>query len=245
MKKPSSSSSFRGRDPRGRPTGPRLNERIRAREIRVIDADGGQLGVMTPELALRIAQEKGFDLVEISPDAIPPVCKILDYGKFKYEQKKKANDAKKRQVVVALKEVKFRVKIEDHDFEFKVRNLRHFLEDGNKGKITIMFRGREITHPELGRQILERVKVKIADLAVIEMEPRLEGRNMIMLVAPKPQVLQEKRRLEAEKLKAAEAAAARGETVAPQPEPAGPMPDPDDDLTHEDLDAEDAAEGTA
>lgn len=209
------------------PTGPRINFRIRAREIRVIDADGAMLGVMTPDEAMRIAQEKGLDLVEISPEALPPVCKILDFGKFKYETKKKTNDAKKKQVVVTVKEVKFRPKIDDHDFDFKCRNLKGFIEDGHKAKVTLMYRGREITHPELGRAIMDKVKLFVADVAQIESEPRFEGRNMIMLLAPKPQVMQELRRRDAEKAKE-QTTKDKGRPETPGPDAAPAKADGDD-----------------
>jgi translation initiation factor IF-3 len=131
-----------------------------------------------------------MDLVEVNPMAKPPVCKIMDYGKFKYEEKKRASEAKKKQVVVQLKEVKLRVKTEEHDYEFKVRNTRRFIEEGNKAKVTIMFRGREITHKELGSAILDDVIKDLKDVAVVEQVPRMEGRQMYMILAPNPKILQ-------------------------------------------------------
>ncbi|NBD09116.1 translation initiation factor IF-3 [Corallococcus silvisoli] len=173
----------------------RTNRRIRAREVRVVGPNAEQLGVMSIEAALTRAQADGLDLVEISPMAKPPVCKIMDYGKFKYEEKKKASETKKKQVVVHLKEVKLRPKTEEHDYEFKVRNVRRFLEEGNKAKITIMFRGREITHKELGSAILEDVTKDLKEVAVVEQNPRMEGRQMFMILAPNAKVAQRAREL--------------------------------------------------
>ena len=152
----------------------------------MIDADGSQLGILLLDAALARAAEQGLDLVEISPMAKPPVCKIMDYGKFKYEQKKKANEAKKKQTVVKLKEIKFRPKTEEHDYGFKIKNVREFLEEGNKARITIMFRGREITHKEIGQAILTRVLTELKGLAVMEQAPRMEGRQLFMILAPDP-----------------------------------------------------------
>jgi translation initiation factor IF-3 len=151
-----------------------------------------------------------MDLVEVNPMAKPPVCKIMDYGKFKYEEKKRASEAKKKQVVVHLKEVKLRPKTEEHDYEFKVRNVRRFLEDGDKAKITIMFRGREITHKELGSAILDDVIKDLKDVAVVEQMPRMEGRQMFMIIAPNPKVAQRARDLARQQAAAAEAAAKEG-----------------------------------
>ncbi|MBU8897118.1 translation initiation factor IF-3 [Corallococcus sp. M34] len=173
----------------------RTNRRIRAREVRVVGPNAEQLGVMSIEAALERAQSDGLDLVEVNPMAKPPVCKIMDYGKFKYEEKKKASEAKKKQVVVHLKEVKLRPKTEEHDYEFKVRNVRRFLEEGNKAKVTIMFRGREITHKELGSAILDDVVKDLKEVAVVEQMPRMEGRQMFMILAPSPKVAQRAREL--------------------------------------------------
>ncbi len=162
----------------------RVNGRIRAREIRVIAADGQQLGIMPPEHALAKAQEAGLDLVEISPDARPPVCKIMDYGKFKYAQKKKEAEARKHQVNTTIKEVKFRPKIEQHDYETKVGRLKDFLGEGHKAKITMMFRGREITHQDIARRIMQRIADDLKEIGAVESFPKLDGRNMIMVVAP-------------------------------------------------------------
>ncbi|HVE87057.1 MAG TPA: translation initiation factor IF-3, partial [Myxococcales bacterium] len=171
----------------------RTNRRIRAREVRVVGPAGEQLGILTIEAALEQANGFGLDLVEVNPMAKPPVCKIMDYGKFKYEEKKKASEAKKKQVVVHLKEVKLRPKTEEHDYEFKVRNVKRFLEEGNKARITIMFRGREITHKELGQALLDDVVKDVKDVGIIEQQPRMEGRQMFMILAPNPKVAQRAR----------------------------------------------------
>ncbi|WP_371745711.1 translation initiation factor IF-3 [Myxococcus sp. CA033] len=166
---------------------------MRAREVRVVGSDGSQLGVMPLEAALDKARSEGLDLVEVSPMAQPPVCKIMDYGKFKYEEKKKAAEAKRAQLIVHLKEVKLRPKTEDHDYEFKVRNTRGFIEDGNKAKVVIQFRGREITHKEQGTAILDDVAKDLKDVAVVEQAPRMEGRLMFMILAPTPKIAQRAR----------------------------------------------------
>jgi translation initiation factor IF-3 len=196
----------------------RTNRRIRAREVRVVGAAGEQLGVLTLEAALALAGSEGFDLVEVNPMAKPPVCKIMDYGKFKYEEKKKASEAKKKQVVVHLKEVKLRPKTEEHDYEFKVRNVKRFLEEGNKAKVTIMFRGREITHKELGSAILDDVVKDLKEVAVVEQMPRMEGRQMFMILSPNPKVAQRARdqaRQQAAAAEAAEAAAKKAKGTKP------------------------------
>lgn len=172
---------------------PRVNRRIRIREVRVIDPDGNQLGILPTEEALRRAEDMGLDLVEVQPNARPPVCKIMDYGKFKYQQKRKASEAKKNQHLVEVKEVKFRPKTDKHDFDVKVNRLRRFIGEGNKSKVTIMFRGREIVHPEIGQDILRRVADAIADIAMVEQQPRMEGRQMFMVVAPQKGAAQKKR----------------------------------------------------
>ena len=151
----------------------RVNHRIRIPRVRVIGSDGGQIGIVDTQEALKLARDEGLDLVEISPKAVPPVCKIMDYGRFKYEEKKKANEAKKKQVVVKVKEVKLRPKTEEHDYETKLRHVREFIEEGNKAKITIMFRGREITHRELGTAILDDVMTDTKDIAVVDQQVRL------------------------------------------------------------------------
>ncbi len=161
-----------------------INTAIRAREVRVVDEEGGQFGVMDLESALAAAEERGLDLVEVSPNADPPVCRIMDYGKYKYQQSKRAAEAKKKQVRVEIKEVKMRPKTEEHDFQFKLKNARRFLEAGNKVKFTIMFRGREVTHPEFGRKLLARLVEEVADLGQAESHPNMTGRFMSMVVAP-------------------------------------------------------------
>jgi translation initiation factor IF-3 len=165
-------------------TEPRINERIRAASCRLIGVDGSQLGIFAMSDAQRIADDQGFDLVEIAPSADPPVCKIMDYGKFKYEQEQKAKLARKHQTKVEIKEIKFRPKIDKHDYETKKKHVVRFLDAGAKVKVTIMFRGREMAHPELGLNILERVAAELAEIAIIETQPKLEGRNMHMMMAP-------------------------------------------------------------
>lgn len=164
---------------------PRVNRGIRFPEIRVIDEDGEQLGVLTPSEAISIAQERGLDLVEVAPMARPPVCRIMDYGKYMYQQSKKAQEAKKHQKTINVKEVKFRPKIDEHDYGFKKKHVVRFLRDENKVKATIMFRGREVTHAEIGTQILQRLQGEVADLANVERAPKLEGYNMTMILTPK------------------------------------------------------------
>ncbi len=162
----------------------RVNREIRARELRVIDPEGRQLGVLPLVEALRAAADADLDLVEVSPKSEPPVCRIMDYGKFKYQQSKKAHDAKKKQAVIHLKEVKLRSKTEEHDLQFKLRHIERFLKEGNKTKITIIFRGREIAHADLGRQMMERVMEQAKEWGKIEQPPKFEGRNYVMILAP-------------------------------------------------------------
>ena len=164
----------------------RINEEIRAREVRVITADGEQLGIMSGRAAQQLAVERHLDLVEIAPTAKPPVCKIMDYGKFRYEQQKREKEARKKQKTFDIKEVKLRPGIEDHDFNVKYKNAVRFLEDGDKVKVTIMFRGRELSHPELGEVLLNKMAEQLKEIAVVERVPKLEGKKMIMIVAPKP-----------------------------------------------------------
>jgi len=162
-----------------------VNDKIRVPEIRLIDHEGENRGVVDPRDAIRMAEEVGLDLVEISPNAAPPVCKIMDFGKFKYEQQKKANEAKKKQRVIEIKEVKFRPNIDIHDYEVKMRNVTRFLEDGDKVKVTLRFRGREMAHQELGREVLERIAADTVELGKVESMPKMEGRQMIMVIGPK------------------------------------------------------------
>jgi translation initiation factor IF-3 len=165
----------------------RTNERIRVREIRVIDETGQQLGIMPPPQALTIARSKGLDLVEISPTAVPPVCRIMDYGKYQYQEAKRTREAKKHQKVIEVKEIKFRPKVDEHDYQFKKKHIERFLEDGDKVKATIFFRGREMAHPEIGRRILERLVEELSDVAIAESIPRLEGNQMHTILSRKPQ----------------------------------------------------------
>lgn len=162
-----------------------MNRQIRISPVRVIGADGSQLGILEVDAALSMAQELGLDLVEVAAAARPPVVRIMDYGKFKFEQAKQARLAKKKQHVIHLKEVKYRPGIDDHDFDTKTRHARKFLEEGNKVKVTLMFRGRQIAHPELGRAVVERVSQELADLAKVESAPTMEGKSMTMILAPK------------------------------------------------------------
>ena len=162
----------------------RINEEVRCKEVRLVDDAGQQLGVMSPRDAMKVAAEKGLDLVEVAPTANPPVCRIMDYGKYKYEQSKKEREAKKNQRTITVKEVKLRPNIEDHDFQTKAKNAAKFLSGGDKVKVTIMFRGREITHPELGQELCQRFAEELASVAQIEKAAKVEGRNMIMILAP-------------------------------------------------------------
>jgi len=165
--------------------GPRVNEDIRVPQVRLIDQDGEMLGVMTAREAMLKAFDVGLDLLEISPNAVPPVCKITDYGKFKYEQQKKANEARKKQKVVEIKEVKVRPNIDDHDYEVKMRQMKGFIEEGDKVKVTLRFRGREMAHQDLGIKVLERIRLELGETIKVEQMPRLENRQMIMVLAPK------------------------------------------------------------
>ena len=163
----------------------RINGEITAKEVRLISGDGEQLGVVSLKEALSMAAEKDVDLVEISPTAKPPVCKLMDFGKYKYEQSKKRDEAKKKQKQVQIKEIKFRPGTDEGDYNIKMRNVKRFLEDGDKVKITLRFRGREMAHQEFGAQLLERVKADLEELAAVESFPKMEGRQMVMMVAPK------------------------------------------------------------
>lgn len=170
--------------PPTRDTGPRVNDRIRAEEIRLIGADGENVGVVSPARAIEMAEEVGLDLVEISPNATPPVCKIMDFGKFKYEQQKREAEARKKQKTIEVKEVKFRPGTDTHDYEVKMRNVLKFLEGGDKVKITLRFRGREMAHQNLGRDLLERIAGDVEGVGRIENMPKMEGRQMIMIIGP-------------------------------------------------------------
>ena len=164
---------------------PKINERIRFPEIRVIDSDGSQLGIITPEEALNVAQERELDLVLVSETAKPPVCRIMDYGKYKFEQEKKAREAKKKQHTADIKEVKMRYKIDEHDYQVRVNQAKRFLKSGDKVKATITFRGREIQHANLAQDLLSRMAADLKELAEIQQAPKREGRNMMMLMSPK------------------------------------------------------------
>ncbi|MEE8339004.1 MAG: translation initiation factor IF-3 [Xanthomonadales bacterium] len=163
----------------------RRNENITAPQVRVIDADGEQAGIMAIQAALDLADEDGMDLVEIAPNAEPPVCRIMDYGKFRFEQAKKAQIARKKQKNTQLKEVKFRPGTEDHDYQVKMRNVRRFLDEGDKVKLTLRFRGREMAHKELGAAMLKKVETDLGEEITVEQYPRMEGRQMVMMISAK------------------------------------------------------------
>lgn len=158
---------------------------IKVKEVRVIDAEGQQLGIMDTRDAIKRAEEQGFDLVEVAPTAKPPVCRIMDFGKYKYELAKKAAESRKHQTVIVVKEIKLRPRTDDHDVNFKMNNIKRFLEEGNKVKVTVMFRGREMAHTEHGRQVLERIVAELQNDAVVEQSARMEGRNMTLLLGSK------------------------------------------------------------
>jgi translation initiation factor IF-3 len=166
-------------------SGPKINDAIRAREVRLIDENGQNAGVVGRFEAQERANQVGLDLVEVSPDANPPVCKILDYGKFKYQEQKKAAEARKNQKIVEIKEIKMRPSIDEHDYDVKMRAIRRFFEEGDKVKVTLRFRGREMAHQNLGYELLQRVKTDLLEASKVESEPRLEGRQMVMVLAPK------------------------------------------------------------
>ena len=168
----------------------RVNERIRAREVRLIDADGGQMGVVTIKEALDLSEQRGVDLVEVAPNANPPVCRLMDYGKYKYELKKQA--AAKKQKSQTVKEIKFRPNIGDHDLDVKVNHIREFLEDDNKTKIRIFFRGREIVHPELGKKLADKILERVSDLGGVDSPPKMEGKNLIMVITPRKNTQEKK-----------------------------------------------------
>ena len=163
-----------------------INEEIRDKEVRLIGSQGEQLGIMSADEALKIAEEQGFDLVKISPSAVPPVCKLLDYGKFRFEQAKKEKEARKNQHVVEIKEIRMSPSIDIGDFNVKLKNAQKFIADGNRVKVTVRFRGREMAHTEIGENLLKRFAEQCADVAVVDQQPKLEGRHMAMFIAPKP-----------------------------------------------------------
>jgi translation initiation factor IF-3 len=206
-------------DPRQAQRGPqiRINQRIRVPEIRVIGDDGEMLGIMQTSDALRRAQERGLDLVEVNPKADPPVCKILDFGKFKYDEKKKAREAKRKQSVVEIKEIKLRPKTDDHDLEFKTRAAHRFLGAGHKVKFTVRFRGREITHPEKAQEQLDWIVKHCDEIANVEVRPMMEQRTMTLIMAPKPAIMQKVAQARAAAEKARQKALQEGRAV-PQTE---------------------------
>ncbi|WP_209424592.1 translation initiation factor IF-3 [Pararhodobacter sp. SW119] len=171
--------------PPSRDTGPRVNDRIRAPEIRLIGAEGENVGVVTPARGMQLAEEAGLDLVEISPNATPPVCKIMDYGKFKYEQQKRESEARKKQKTIEVKEIKFRPGTDTHDYDVKMRSVKKFLEEGDKVKVTLRFRGREMAHQQLGLELLHRVADDVTEIGKVENMPKLEGRQMVMMIGPR------------------------------------------------------------
>jgi translation initiation factor IF-3 len=213
--------SMRRFDPRQAQRGPqiRINQRIRVPEIRVIGEDGEMLGILPTHEALRRAQERGLDLVEVNPKADPPVCKILDFGKFKYDEKKKAREAKRKQSVVEIKEIKLRPKTDDHDLQFKTRAAMRFLEAGHKVKFTVRFRGREITHPEKAQEQLDWITQQCDEVANIEVRPAMEQRTMTLLMAPKPAVMQKVAQARAAAEKARQKAIQEGRAAPVQPDP--------------------------
>lgn len=162
-----------------------INQAIRAREVRVVGANSEQLGILPLSEALSLAEGQHLDLVEVSPTAVPPVCRIMDYGKFKYQQSKKLQEARKKQIQIQLKEIKLRPKTDEHDLLFKIKHARRFIEEGNKAKVTVIFRGREITHMELGQQALDRFVTELQDISNVEVRPKMEGRSMFIIIAPK------------------------------------------------------------
>ncbi|MDS1030798.1 translation initiation factor IF-3 [Bacillota bacterium LX-D] len=163
----------------------RVNEEIRAREVRLVDTNGDQLGILALKDALKLAQERGVDLVEVASAAKPPVCRIMDFGKYSYEQSKREKEARKKQKVINVKEVKFRLGIDEHDFQVKARNAIKFLQSGDKVKVTIMFRGREISHTDLGKELCLKLANQLSDIAGVEKAPNVEGKNMTMILSPK------------------------------------------------------------
>jgi translation initiation factor IF-3 len=228
-----------GRFDRRRPeAGLRINHRIRVPEIRVILDEGDQLGVMPTHEALKLAEEKGLDLVEISPRAFPPVCRIMDYGKYKYEEAKKKQQARKRASTVETKEIKFRPKTEEHDMDFKVKHVRRFLEGGNKVRLAVVFRGREITHPQTGMNVLNRVVERCSDIATVEATPNMEGRRMIMVIAPKPGVVRKALEAKKQQVAAQLASAAAKKDPSRPPQQQAPELDDEDDLDEDQINAD-------
>jgi translation initiation factor IF-3 len=230
-------------DPRAQQRGYqiRINHRIRVPEVLVIGADGGKLGVLQTHEALRMAQEQGLDLVEINPKADPPVCKILDFGKYKYEEKKKQAQARRNQAVVEIKEIKLRPKTDDHDINFKVKAARRFIEAGHKVKFTVRFRGREITHPEKAHEQIDIIVKALEDVANVETRPMMEARAMSVVVAPKPVIMQRVAQQRAALEKARQQAEKEGRPLPPPPSSMQLPEEPDDD--EDDEDDEDGEDG--
>jgi translation initiation factor IF-3 len=227
-------------DPRDkRPIQTRVNHRIRVPEVRLIGADGQPVGVVPTHEALRMAQDAGLDLVEVNAKSDPPVCKILDFGKMKYEDKKKAAEARRKQTVIEIKELKLRPKTDDHDLNVKINHARRFLEAGDKVKFTVRFRGREITHPERAAMQLDQILKAVDDIALVELNPRLDGRTMILQVAPRPQVLQRAAQVKAQQEKARQQAISEGKVPPPEPEA---LPEDDSGVDDDDDDDESGAE---
>jgi translation initiation factor IF-3 len=219
----------------------RVNHRIRVPEVRVIGADGNQLGVLQTHEAMRMALDLGLDLVEVNPKADPPVCKILDFGKYKYEEKKKTAEAKRKQTVVEIKEIKLRPKTDDHDVDFKIKAARRFLEAGHKVKITVRFRGREITHPEKAQEQITLLVQGTEDLANLESRPMMEARTMTVLIAPKPAIMQKVAAAKVAAEKARQQAEREGRPLPPpEPPSQGSLPDVVGDDEDEDEDEDDA-----
>ncbi len=212
----------------------RVNHRIRVPEVRVIAADGSMLGVLQTHEALRMALEQNLDLVEVNPKAEPPVCKILDFGKYKYEEKKKQAQARRNQAVVEIKEVKLRPKTDDHDIDFKVKASRRFLEGGHKVKFTVRFRGREITHPEKAHEQLDVILKQLDDVANVETRPMMEARAMSVIVAPKPAIMQKVAQQRAALEKARQLAEKEGRAPPPAPPSSVDLPEDEDDDEDED-----------
>ena len=219
----------------------RVNHRIRVPEVLVIGADGGKLGVLQTHEAMRMAQDQGLDLVEINPKADPPVCKILDFGKYKYEEKKKTAEAKRKQTIVDIKEIKLRPKTDDHDINFKIKAARRFLEAGHKVKFTVRFRGREITHPEKAQEQLNLVTQATEDLANVEQRAMMEARTMTVLVAPKPAVMQRVAAAKVAAEKARQQAEREGRAPPPPPASVSEASVDDDDEDEDDDDDDDEA----
>ena len=169
---------------RSKPQGPKANERIKALDVQVIGSEGNNLGVMQLKQAIQMAKDEGLDLIEISPNANPPVCKIMDMGKYKYDLQKKANQAKKKQKVVSLKEIKLRPGTETHDYNFKIKNAKKFIGKGDKVKFTVRFKGREMQHTELGKELMNKIIEETKDIAKVESQPKFEGKQMVMIIQP-------------------------------------------------------------